>query len=97
MPWAASIHSALAARRWRAHPPLLGTAGQLGDGASLDSSVPVDVGLGYSAAGVSAGGDHTCAVLVGGDTTCWGQGSDRQLGNNATTNSGLPVYMPRSA
>jgi hypothetical protein len=44
---------------------------------------------------VSANAGHSCAALVSGDTTCWGEGTSRQLGNNATANSGLPVYMPR--
>lgn len=35
--------------------------------------------------GISAGGDHTCAVLTTGQIQCWGDNSYGQLGNGTTT------------
>ncbi len=63
-------------------------AGQLGDGTTTDSSVPVTV-LGINGAtAITAGVAHTCA-LRGSDGTirCWGRNDDGQLGNGTTTSS----------
>lgn len=58
-----------------------GEFGQLGDGRSTKSHVPVQVaGLGPSIA-VSAGGLHSCAVELTGTVKCWGQGQYGQLGH----------------
>jgi alpha-tubulin suppressor-like RCC1 family protein len=41
---------------------------------------PVDLGDGRTARAITAGGDHTCAVLDNGAVRCWGSGSFGQLG-----------------
>ena len=55
--------------------------GQLGDGGTTHdattyttspSSTPVDLGPGRTAVSVSAGTNHTCAILDNGDLKCWG-------------------------
>ena len=40
---------------------------------------------------ISAGWQHTCAVLGTGTIQCWGQGQFGQLGNGSTANSAIPV------
>ncbi len=61
----------------------LNEEGQLGDGSTTNSHVPVPVqGLG-GVISVSAGGHHTCAITNTGAAKCWGRGSNGQLGNNS--------------
>lgn len=70
----------------------LGTNGQLGDGGTSSSPIPVQVaGLdsGYQLAAV--GWSSSCALSDQGSVKCWGTGSFGQLGNGLNENSLLPV------
>jgi len=69
-----------------------GPYGQLGNSASLSSSVPVAVTGIATAIDLGAGFDHTCAVLADNTVTCWGLNSNKQLGN-ANGNSNKPVAV----
>jgi len=66
-------------------------AGQLGDGATTDSAVPVVVGGLSGVVAVAAGGEHSCALLADGSVRCWGRNAAGQLGDGATTDSAVPV------
>jgi alpha-tubulin suppressor-like RCC1 family protein len=75
------------------------TGGQLGDGTTTNRHLPVVV-KGSTGSGalsgigaVSAGADHTCALMINGRVDCWGTNSSGQLGDGTTTNRRLPVVV----
>jgi alpha-tubulin suppressor-like RCC1 family protein len=56
--------------------------GQVGDNSTTARSAPTDVtGLAGGIAGVSAGGEFTCALTTGGGVKCWGDDAYGQLGD----------------
>ena len=68
------------------------SSGQLGDGVSINSQLyPVEVAYLDGVHSVSAGGEHSCAVLQNGTVKCWGRGNYGQMGNgtNTTYNFGV--------
>jgi alpha-tubulin suppressor-like RCC1 family protein len=75
--------------------------GQLGDGTTNDSSVPVAVNTsgspleGKSVTTITAGTKHTCAVADG-QASCWGLNFYGQLGNGTITDSPIPVAVNTS-
>ncbi len=85
-------------------------AGQLGDTTTISSKVPTLVqaspifGIGVTLlrphrniVNVTTGRRHSCALNTGGAVLCWGENTFGQLGNNATTNSSVPVTVPSFA
>jgi alpha-tubulin suppressor-like RCC1 family protein len=71
-----------------------GGSGQLGNGDTASSSVPVVVsGLTESGTALSAGSAHSCALTAAGGVRCWGSNTSGQLGNNAFANSATPVVV----
>ena len=73
--------------------------GQLGDGSDVEyrttPSVPVvgDEGLTLNATSIASGYWHVCALLGGGNVTCWGNNQYGQLGNGATGDTSAAVQV----
>lgn len=67
--------------------------GQLGNGATTDSTNPVTVSGISTATGLAVGTDYSCALLASGAVQCWGYNSSGQLGNGTTTQSTTPVTV----
>jgi len=72
--------------------------GQLGNGSTVDSSVPVAVRMagvlsGKQVIAMSAGYDHCLALCSDGTLAAWGNGESGKLGNGTYTSSSLPVAV----
>lgn len=67
--------------------------GQLGNGSTTNSDIPVSVNGLTGVAALTAGSDHTCALLENGTVHCWGGNGDGQLGNGTYTPSLTPVQV----
>ena len=71
--------------------------GQLGNGTTTNSSVPVDVLVQAGGAAlsnivsISSAQNHMCSLTQTGGVKCWGSNDNGQLGNGTTTNSSVPV------
>lgn len=67
---------------WGGNNPYWGgrPTGQLGNGSTQDSAVPVQVVGLTDAVGVSAGYEHSCAVRANRSVACWGGDMDGELG-----------------
>jgi alpha-tubulin suppressor-like RCC1 family protein len=77
-----------------------GTSGQLGNGASSTSNVPVQVGtVGTSTdftdwVMTSTGLNFSCGVRANGTAWCWGTATNGELGNgSASSSSNVPVQV----
>jgi alpha-tubulin suppressor-like RCC1 family protein len=71
------------------------TSGQLGNGNTNNSAVPVTVSEVADAVRVSVGVAHTCAVMSDSRVQCWGQNQHGQLGDGTEELHAKPtnVYM----
>lgn len=69
------------------------SVGQLGNGSTESSMVPVAVSGNLRLSSISAGWDHTCGVSVDNDAYCWGRGRYGRLGNGSSENSPVPVAV----
>jgi alpha-tubulin suppressor-like RCC1 family protein len=66
-------------------------SGQLGNGNTTASNVPVDVVGVADATQLTGGFKHACVLRRTGVVSCWGANSNGQLGNGTTTSSLTPV------
>ncbi|MDD5225316.1 MAG: fibronectin type III domain-containing protein [bacterium] len=70
--------------------------GELGDGTTTQSLIPIDVwGLSSGVVYISAGTSDTCAVLQSGAVKCWGENNYGQLGigiNNGPQTDGYNFF-----
>lgn len=70
--------------------------GQLGDGSTNMRTTPVDVsGLSSGVMSITAGFNHTCAILNDGTVQCWGLNEFGQLGNGSTENRSAASNVQR--
>jgi alpha-tubulin suppressor-like RCC1 family protein len=72
--------------------------GQLGNGSTTDSAVPVAVDTGGALAGktltqVSAGIWHMCGLDAAGAPYCWGGNASGELGDDNYSPSAVPVLV----
>jgi alpha-tubulin suppressor-like RCC1 family protein len=79
-------------------------AGQLGNGTTTDSAVPVHVALSKPVVQVFQGGSgpkngQTIAIVSGDSLWTWGNGTHGQLGNGSRSSSSSPIHitLPRGA
>lgn len=75
-----------------------GARGQLGNGGTTGTSVPVAVGDGFALARLSENirGDHSCGVTTSGQGVCWGYNAAGQLGDSSRVNRATPVLVKSS-
>jgi len=69
-------------------------AGQLGNGSTTTSSIPVDVVGIDDAKDVGVGASHACALHRDGKVSCWGSNSAGQLGDGSGREQLVPVVVP---
>ena len=100
-----SHHTCALASNGRAYCWGANGAGQLGNGTTDNSSIPVATSGGAIPAdaalkSVTAGAGHTCALASNGRAYCWGANGGGQLGNGASgagANSSIPVAVSQGA
>ena len=71
----------------------LDPVGQLGNGSTTGSAVPVAVSGSLSFMGLAAGSFHTCGFTNAGAAYCWGDNSAGQLGRGTFDYSPVPVAV----
>ena len=65
-----------------------GNLTSIGDDETPGSVGPIEIGAGRTIQAISAGGNHTCALLDDGTVRCWGFGGNGRLGYVSTQDIG---------
>ncbi len=73
--------------------PETSAGGQLGDGTTINSLVPVAVASGLTFSKINSGGFHTCGVTTSTSSYCWGVNRSGELGDGTTTFRTTPVAV----
>jgi len=68
-------------------------SGQLGNGTTVLSRVPIAVPGLSEVTAIAAGGEHSLALMANGTVRAWGANREGQLGNGTTTSSKVPVTV----
>jgi alpha-tubulin suppressor-like RCC1 family protein len=66
-------------------------SGDLGDGTTVNSAVPVPVLGGLKFRELTTGEAHTCAITFGAKAYCWGSNNFGQLGDGSKVNDYFPI------
>lgn len=68
--------------------------GAVGDGTTVDRTTPAGVvGLSTDTTGVRGGGNHSCALMKGGELRCWGWNEHGQVGDGTTSDWLTPTSV----
>ena len=73
--------------------PEISAGGQLGDGTTISSLVPVAVAGGLTFSSIHSGGFHTCGITTSSASYCWGANRSGELGDGTTTSRTAPVAV----
>jgi alpha-tubulin suppressor-like RCC1 family protein len=68
-------------------------AGQLGNGTTIASNIPVKIGTATNWQVISAGAEHSMAIKTDGTLWAWGRNSEAQLGDGTNNNSNIPIQI----
>jgi len=72
--------------------------GQLGNGSTVDSAVPVSpIGLDHGVVQLATKFDHTCAVMADRTVRCWGYNYSGQVGDGTLVDRLAPATVPNVA
>lgn len=75
----------------------INTDGQLGNGSIMGSgmstSLPVQVSISNNVSQINGSGFHILSLKANGELWSWGLNGSKQLGNNSTSNSNIPVSI----
>ena len=69
------------------------SAGQVGNGTTVNQTSPVAVTGGLTFKTIVVGGYHTCGLTLDGSAYCWGSNSFGQLGDGTNVNQSSPVAV----
>ncbi|MGB1205790.1 MAG: RCC1 domain-containing protein, partial [Chitinophagales bacterium] len=68
-------------------------SGQLGNGNTTNSNIPIQIGSATNWQSIAAGGFHSFGIQSDGSLWAWGRNTDGQLGNGNNTDSNIPIQI----